>query len=472
MKSVGLLVILSLFLSGSAYAERTVWYVHPDSALNTIQAGLDSCAENDIVLVGPGVYYENIIWPNTQGIDLTSEYGPDTTIIDGDSAGRVVNIAVVVDTTTVIRGFTIRNGYVDGRGGGIYCYATSPRIVGNVFTANGAYGGYGGGGAIACHNYSSAVIDSNTIVNNFGTWGGAILIYGNCNATVSNNLIDSNAADSVGGGIQSWVYCNSTVEGNTITNNSARWGGGFSFNSGSSLSKAQNNVISGNTALTMGGGIYCYYNVTVALIDNIVTDNTCNLILYGAGIRISPGTSGVIIHCIISDNNGTGLSVRQSSPDIDSCAIEYNASNGVYIQDGANPTINWCNIVGNQGYGVNSINSGVSVDAENNWWGDMSGPGGVGPGTGNPVSTYVDFDPWLTGPVQGIGVEEQPFVKPVEMNKNLTATIFRGSLRLPEGRQCKVFDITGRVVEPDKIAPGIYFVEIDNEVVQKVVKIR
>jgi hypothetical protein len=52
------------------------------------------------------------------------------------------------------------------------------------------------------------------------------------------------------------------------------------------------------------------------------------------------------------------------------------------------------------------------------------------------------------------------------------ATIFSGPLRLPEGKRCRLFDITGRVVEPDKIAPGIYFVEIENKIVQKVVKIR
>ncbi|MDH4211361.1 MAG: SBBP repeat-containing protein [candidate division WOR-3 bacterium] len=54
----------------------------------------------------------------------------------------------------------------------------------------------------------------------------------------------------------------------------------------------------------------------------------------------------------------------------------------------------------------------------------------------------------------------------------LDATIFRGPLRLPEDKKCRVFDITGRVVEPDKIQPGIYFLEIDGEVVQKIVKIR
>ncbi len=53
-----------------------------------------------------------------------------------------------------------------------------------------------------------------------------------------------------------------------------------------------------------------------------------------------------------------------------------------------------------------------------------------------------------------------------------TTTIFSGPLQLPVGRTCRVFDIAGRVVEPSKIQPGIYFVEIDGEVVQKVIKIR
>ncbi|MGE5251429.1 MAG: hypothetical protein ACM3QS_14600, partial [Bacteroidota bacterium] len=34
------------------------------------------------------------------------------------------------------------------------------------------------------------------------------------------------------------------------------------------------------------------------------------------------------------------------------------------------------------------------VNATNNWWGSASGPGPVGPGTGDNVSTNVDYDPW------------------------------------------------------------------------------
>jgi hypothetical protein len=36
----------------------------------------------------------------------------------------------------------------------------------------------------------------------------------------------------------------------------------------------------------------------------------------------------------------------------------------------------------------------------------------------------------------------------------------------------KVFDTTGRVVEPTKILPGIYFIEFDGVVTSKIVKVR
>lgn len=65
--------------------------------------------------------------------------------------------------------------------------------------------------------------------------------------------------------------------------------------------------------------------------------------------------------------------------------------------------------------------------------------------------------------------ENMPTVK---KGNEITATIFNGPLILPDGRQCKIFDISGRVVEPTKIVPGIYFIEIDNKIIQKVVKIR
>ena len=53
-----------------------------------------------------------------------------------------------------------------------------------------------------------------------------------------------------------------------------------------------------------------------------------------------------------------------------------------------------------------------------------------------------------------------------------TATIFSGPLLFRVGKDYIVFDITGRVVLPDKIKPGIYFIEVDGKITQKVIKIK
>jgi len=52
------------------------------------------------------------------------------------------------------------------------------------------------------------------------------------------------------------------------------------------------------------------------------------------------------------------------------------------------------------------------------------------------------------------------------------STILRGPLRLPDGFDCRIFDITGREVLPNKMQSGIYFVEIDGEIAQKIIKVR
>jgi hypothetical protein len=52
------------------------------------------------------------------------------------------------------------------------------------------------------------------------------------------------------------------------------------------------------------------------------------------------------------------------------------------------------------------------------------------------------------------------------------ATITSGPLNLPRNNKCKVFDIMGRTVNANHLAPGVYFVEIDGKIRQKVIKIQ
>jgi hypothetical protein len=111
----------------------------------TIQVGIDSSSVGDTVLVQPGTYFENI---NINGhiITLASLYltSGDTshissTIIDGDSSGSVIIFNSGEDSSSVICGFRIQNGYAN-EGGGIYCSNSSPLISHNIICGNTATG--------------------------------------------------------------------------------------------------------------------------------------------------------------------------------------------------------------------------------------------------------------------------------------------------------------------------------------------
>ncbi len=46
------------------------------------------------------------------------------------------------------------------------------------------------------------------------------------------------------------------------------------------------------------------------------------------------------------------------------------------------------------------------------------------------------------------GIEEEKIIRGGKGQKIFGPTIFSGPLFLPEGKKCRVFDITGRVIEP------------------------
>jgi hypothetical protein len=70
-----------------------------------------------------------------------------------------------------------------------------------------------------------------------------------------------------------------------------------------------------------------------------------------------------------------------------------------------------------------------------------------------------------------VGIEDNQ-TRPVEQDSRYTSTITSGPLVLPDDKEFKVFDIMGREVRAANPAPGIYFIELEGEVVQKIIKVR
>ena len=169
----------------------------------TIQEGINAANEGDTVLVSPGTYAENIIWPVVNGIKLIGE-DRNTTIIDGNQSGSVIYFHdSTIDTSTLVSNFTIKNGS-SSKGGGIYCFESEPSLI-NLLVSENSTSEYGGG--IYCR-FSDPVLVNVVISENSSSYGGGIYCSGSDpnlgNVTIKNNLA------SYGGGL----YC--------ITNSSPR----------------------------------------------------------------------------------------------------------------------------------------------------------------------------------------------------------------------------------------------------------
>lgn len=102
----------------------------------------------------------------------------------------------------------------------------------------------------------------------------------------------------------------------------------------------------------------------------------------------APGTSGI---WVTSGGGPTNVAVSN--------ARITNYDTGVVAQGAAaNVDINDSFLAGNVTAGFDNTLSGASQDATGNWWGDVSGPGGVGSGSGDAVlGSNVDFAGFLAG---------------------------------------------------------------------------
>ncbi|MBA7470173.1 hypothetical protein ES707_05451 [subsurface metagenome] len=286
-------------------------------------------------------------WIGAWEYDGYSFIGNDDDGIYIYDANFASNITIQNNTISENYGEGIELEYLGDYGDGFYLDPYSSDLY-----VNPDYPGYFG---------PVVLIKGNRITDNYydgiyqyGDWEYGTIV------TIENNLISGN--------LYAGIYHDYTVEydahvivrGNTITNNGVSgWCGGIYY---ADLDYASSYTIEGNLiAGNLGDGIY---------IDDVYNESSVTI----EGNTIGAGT----------DAEGN----RHTGNDGDGIYISY-------VEFGSSAEVHWNNIVGNYNYGV-YCSSGDVVDATNNWWGDVSGPGGYGPGSGDGVSDYVYFSPWLT----------------------------------------------------------------------------
>lgn len=224
----------------------------------SIQTGIRAAESGDTILVEPGTYRETPEFMGT-GITLTSRYifDPDpmyidSTIIDAGSEQRVIDFRRAGDSTSVICGFTLRNGSTT-YGGGVYCAFTSPTVR-DLIIENCRAREIGGG--IYCTQGASPHIENVLVRNNTAAAGAGIGIAHEANPTIINCEFRHNQADSTGGGVYlGHEQASCTMHSVLIADNSAsQMGGGF-FMIDSRNVNLDHVTISNNTAGT-GNAIY------------------------------------------------------------------------------------------------------------------------------------------------------------------------------------------------------------------------
>ena len=283
MKKLYILLTCSVILTGFILAE----IIHVPGDFQSIQVAINRSSDGDTVLVGDGLYHDNIGFYG-KAITVASHFLIDgdeahieNTIIDGSQPSNpdttnTVGFAHQEDNSSIISGFTITGGS-------------------GVLGEDGIYY-YGGGFAIGYN--SSPVVSHNIIVGNEADYGGGLFIY-QSNPILINNKVMENTS-TYGGGIGMW-YSSPVIINSTIANNHGVLGGGFNCAYFSSP-LIQNCLIYNNTAAN-SAGFWIGNSSIVDLMNSSITGNVAAS--HSGGIFLT-GASLFMVNSIIADNEAVG----------------------------------------------------------------------------------------------------------------------------------------------------------------------
>jgi hypothetical protein len=346
------------------------------------------------------------------------------------------------------------NTIEDGTGGGIKISGSHPTITGCNISGND--GGFRGGGIDMFEN-SSLTISNCTITGNVCSpagWiggGGGIASQGS-DMTITECTISHNFGSEYGGG-GIWISGGSAkVTSCTIDSNSAAWegpGGGIYANCDTLLVDHCTFVdnIPGDASALHGWAIHIEGNTSMTLTNSIVKGigSMDRLIgLFGAPASISFSDFYQYRDAFMG-NLPSGLGVLDTTNyNADSCDVYYNIFMDPLFVDYANAD-------------YHLQENSPCIDA-----GDPVSPP-------DPDSTITDIGRYYYAQT---GIAVNPVVRQTKKYDFIGPTIFQGPLVISKGKKCKVFDITGCEVKPHLLKPGVYFIEIDEQIIQKVIKTR
>jgi parallel beta-helix repeat protein len=339
-----------------------VGVVGTDECYNTIQEAVDSAVGGETIQVFAGNYNETIIVDKP--LQLQAEPG---VILDGN--GQTGSGISVRSSNVLIDGFEIINTPNDGITVGYE--NTPPGNLQNIIIRN------------------NTIRNTNPAPHGFGIYVG-YEFEGYGDGTISEPL----------------DYSGLIIENNEVydTNNATLVLQSIA-SSGDPIQVTGNNF---HDAEASGIWIDGVRNLNIQ--DNQINENITGIFIssFGDGWYVEDGLYGAqnitVTGNTITNNDQDGISVYAG------WASTFDFSGNNQIFDNAN--------------GINNTLS-TSISAIENFWGDDSGPSGVGEGSGDTVSDGVNYCPWLDA--DGNPVDDCLLIAPEQIGYNSSADIDAGN---------------------------------------------
>jgi hypothetical protein len=406
---------------GSALAGNSVVGVDLSSSTNDVVGGLNAGDRNLFGNTGQyGVYIQNNGSSNNTVRGNYFGLAPDgVTSLTGQSTSGtavVVNAAGGAIANTLIQGNVITKF---GTGIWLYNGADSNTVAGNLIglAADGSTPGGGANTGILVDASSSNAIGGTTaakrnVIANYSE--GIRVTSGSDNNVIEGNYIGTDASGEIGQGGTFGIYLLGG-SGNLIGGTAAGAGnviadsanGGIEVETGPTGTRILGNLIgtnkSGTSAIPNGDGIRVLDTSIMVGDSNTPGHNLISGNYDGLLIQNTPGTT------VVGNWIGTSLDGSATIPNtygvyLGSTSAQFKNNwfagnfDGVYLNPTATTaaTSSGNCFTGNTHDGVQSDNSGATAAFAGNWWAAASGPGPVGPGAGDSVSTNVDYSGFLT----------------------------------------------------------------------------